>query len=97
MISCSQEDHDKWVRYRRGIACSSCCEDCPFVEETIAHTLRDCNHMRRIWRQLVNDDQWTEFMSGEVDDWIRRNLQGQFNGSSDHLRPSVFGVAVWKI
>lgn len=64
-------------RIRRKMARDPYCTGCPKVVESVSHVLRDCPNAKRVWTRLIGRENWHDFRTGDVKEWLSHNLKGE--------------------
>lgn len=79
--------HKKFItnveRVRRGFTQSEVCPVCHRCNETLLHLLRDCSLSMQIWKSFLGPSIWQTAQALDLNNWIRSNLQGMINNSSN--------------
>ncbi|KAF7841634.1 ribonuclease H [Senna tora] len=59
------------------------------------HVVRDCCEARKLWFMLVPGNEWDQFFSLELEEWIDKNLNNSFGEGCRGDWSITFGVACW--
>lgn len=71
------------------------CKRCNLNEdETLLHLLRDCPTARHIWQSVGKSVNYPSFYSGNLEEWMIKNLQAEGLIHSDKW-PSTFAITLW--
>lgn len=68
-------------------------------EESILHTLRDCEAAKRVWRELINPSYMYSFFTGTLQDWLKWNARKDLGNRKWRKWPwhRCFGILCWLI
>ena len=80
---------------RRHMTDIAMCGRCHVDSETTLHVLRDWYFPTHIWLGLVPQEQWLEFFSLSLQDWLCWNLSNYSSYNSSLKWSLIFGVACW--
>ncbi|MBA0610447.1 hypothetical protein Godav_011296 [Gossypium davidsonii] len=64
-------------RVRRRLTNDSSCILCGNCQETVIHTLRDCNIAKCIWSKTIATNDYRNFSDADLEDWMISNLKNQ--------------------
>ena len=84
-------------RARRHLGSSEMCELCGVGRETTLHVLRDCWFAKRLWYNLLTNDNHTDFFSLGLEEWFKVNLRSEGSAEGVNRWECVFGVATWRL
>ncbi|KAF7805280.1 non-LTR retroelement reverse transcriptase-like [Senna tora] len=79
-------------RKRRGFCTSDLCPLCSNEIETSLHALRDCGKAREVWKTLLPRNEWQDFFTDNLNEWLNRNLSKSNEGWN-----SWFPIVCWLI
>ncbi|KAL4283772.1 hypothetical protein GQ457_16G009340 [Hibiscus cannabinus] len=83
-------------RVRRSLTTVDACFLCNNGSKDVLHVLRDCIRARTVWRQVIQESKWEEFMSLNSYDWFVRNLsQPQYFIFSGGDLIAQFAIICW--
>lgn len=85
------------LRVTRHIMDDSLCPRCKYQDESILHTIRDCEDVKKVWNQFIHHDHWAKFFSLGLHDWIEFNLKGQNLKAPVGFWSSFFGIMVYHL
>lgn len=71
-----------YERMTRGMSSDAWCPLCQVQEESITHSLRECDEIKSLWSQFISYDHWSRFFSLGLDDWILWNLSSDGIGNT---------------
>ena len=82
----------------RGMQLDGSCPMCHAANESIIHSLRDCNVVKPTWHQLGIHSNNSTFFSQEIKEWLTTNAKSKRLSSSNHPPWNVlFPFAIWLI
>ncbi|KAH1090208.1 hypothetical protein J1N35_017465 [Gossypium stocksii] len=66
--------------------------------EDVLHILRDCSFTKEIWHQIIPTNQFRNFFSSSISEWLTSNLQLlSLNKQSASSWAYLFGIIFWHI
>lgn len=66
-------------------------------QESLKHSLRDCDFAYDIWNKFVNEDEWSRFFSLGSSQWLEANLRSMDFGSVQWQLANVFALVAYMI
>lgn len=83
---------------KRGLAINPCCDQCPEIEESLLHVLRDCPKAKLIWDDLRANVVSLDFFSISGNEWLKTNCcnSDKTPGAGTPWN-SVFMTTAWEI
>ncbi|MBA0645526.1 hypothetical protein Goklo_013617 [Gossypium klotzschianum] len=86
-------------RVRRRLTNDSSCILCGNCQETLIHTLRDCNIAKCIWSKTIATNDYRNFSDADLEDWMISNLKNQSDFGLGVVKWDFFAVTclfIWK-
>lgn len=79
---------------KRNMERDPCCEECPYIEESISHVFRDCQNAKWVWLYIIGRGRWHDFKIRNVRDWLYNNLERNQEKYGQHYWGIIFGVTL---